>query len=160
MTTALRGRKESVMHAQESEEIAIPTEEQTQADVPVEPKPKKGKKSKRETGQTMTLGQLATKYIDSLEESGKSEGTQFSYRIELRTAIKHLGEDTLISSLTADGVRRYFECDAVMKLKSGRPKAMPSYAKTQRVLRLALCFAVERKWLEVAPLPEPPPESK
>jgi site-specific recombinase XerD len=142
------------MHAQESEEIATPAEESAQIEAPAEPKPKKKGKSKREAGQTMTLGQLATRYIDSLEEAGKSEGTMFSYRIELRTALKQLGEDTLISSLTADDVRRYFESEPVMKLKSGRPKAMPSYLKTQRVLRLALCFAVERKWLESAPLPE------
>ena len=142
------------MHAHESEEIAVPTEEPTHTEAAAEPKPKKGKKSKRETGQTMTLAELAKRYIDSLEEAGKSEGTMFSYRIELRTALKHFGEDTLISSLTADDVRRYFDSSVVMKLKSGRPKAMPSYLKTQRVLRLALCFAVERKWLEVAPLPE------
>ena len=137
-----------------NEEIATPIEESAPAETPAEPKPKKGKKSKRETGQTMTLAELAKRYIDSLEEAGKSEGTQFSYRIELRTALKHFGEETLISSLTPDDVRRYFDSSVVMKLKSGRPKAMPSYLKTQRVLRLALCFAVERKWLEVAPLPE------
>ena len=142
------------MNAHESEEIAIPTEEPTQADVPVEPKPKTGKKSKRETGQTRTLAELAKRYIDSLEEAGKSEGTMFSYRIALRTALKHFGEETLISSLTPDDVRRYFDSSVVMKLKSGRPKAMPSYLKTQRVLRLALCYAVERRWLDSAPLPQ------
>ena len=140
------------MHA--NEEIATPIQEPAQTEAPTEPKPKKGKKSKRETGQSMTLAELAKRYIDSLEEAGKSEGTMFSYRIELRTALKHFGDETLISSLTPDDVRRYFDSSVVMKLKSGRPKAMPSYLKTQRVLRLALCFAVERKWLEVAPLPE------
>ena len=137
-----------------NEETATSTEESTPAETPAESKPKKKGKSKRETGQTMTLAELAKRYIDSLEESGKSEGTQFSYRIELRTALKHFGDETLISSLTPDDVRRYFDSAVVMKLKSGRPKAMPSYLKTQRVLRLALCYAVERQWLEVAPLPE------
>jgi hypothetical protein len=142
------------MNARESEEIAIPTEDPTSAEAPVEPKAKKGKRTKRETGQTMTLAELAKRYIDSLEEAGKSEGTMFSYRIELRTALKHFGEETLISSLTADDVRRYFDSAPVMKLKSGKPKAMPSYAKTRRVLRLALCWAVERGWLAQAPLSE------
>ena len=35
-----------------------------------------------------------------------------------------------------------------MKLKSGRPKALPSFMKTRRVLRLALHWAVEQRWLE------------
>ena len=148
------------MHAHEAEEIAAPTEEPTPPEATAEPKPKKGKKSKRETGQTMTLAELAKRYIDSLEEAGKSEGTQFSYRIELRTAMKHFGEETLISSLTPYQVLTYFEDPKVTRLKTGRIKAKPSIDKTRRVLRLALCFAVERKWLEVAPLPEPPPESK
>ncbi len=142
------------MHAHESEEITVPVEEPALSEAPAGPKPKKAKKSKREVGEQMTLAELAKRYIDSLEEAGKSEGTMFSYRIELRTALKHFGEEALISSLTADDVRRYFDSAVVMRLKSGKPKAMPSYLKTQRVLRLALCFAVERKWLEVAPLPE------
>ncbi len=123
---------------------------------PTPAKPKKASKPKRtkaEIGASLTLGELAERYLKHLEETGKSEGTMFSYRIELKTAMKQLGEETLIGSLTADDVRRYFDSAAVMKLKNGKPKAMPSYLKTQRVLRLALCFAVERKWLEVAPLP-------
>jgi hypothetical protein len=142
------------MHAHESEEVALPIEATLLTESPAAPKPKKKGKGKRETGQSMTLAELAKRYIEHLEEVGKSEGTMFSYRIELRTALKHFGEETLISSLTADDVRRYFDSAVVMKLKSGKPKAMPSYLKSQRVLRLALFFAVERKWIETAPLPE------
>ena len=38
-------------------------------------------------------------------------------------------------------------------LKTGKPKAKPSVDKARRVLRLALCYAVEAGWLEKAPLP-------
>ena len=117
-------------------------------------KPKKGKKSKAEVGQAMTLGELSERYLKHLEDSGKSHGTCFSYAIELRTACKVMGSDTLIALLTADDVLRYFRCDDVMRLKNGKPKALPSYLKTQRVLRLALCWAAEKRWIEKAPLPE------
>jgi hypothetical protein len=154
MTQPHAGQKGTVMHAHEPEEVAIPIEATLLTESPAAPKSKKKGKSKRETGQAMTLAELAKRYIDSLEEAGKSEGTMFSYRIELRTALKHFGEETLISSLTADDVRGYFDSAAVMKLKSGKPKAMPSYLKTQRVLRLALCWAEEKRWIEKAPIPE------
>jgi hypothetical protein len=125
-----------------------------------DPKPatvKKGgkpKRSKAEIGASLTLGELAERYLKHLEETGKSNGTCFSYAIELKTAQRELGADTLIASLTPEQVRAYFESPAVMKLKSGRPKAQPSFLKTQRVLRLALVWAVERKWLAEAPLPK------
>ncbi len=41
-----------------------------------------------------------------------------------------------------------------MKLKNGRPKAAPSYLKTQRVLRLALAWAETQGWLDRAPIPQ------
>ena len=138
------------MNAHESKEIAAPTEEPVQAEAP-ELKPKKKGRSKREAGQTMTL---AERYIEHLEAEGKSHGTCFSYGIEMRTASKALGAETLISSLTTEVVRRYFDSDAVMKLKNGRPKAAPSYLKTQRVLRLALLWAETQGWLDRAPIPQ------
>jgi len=125
-----------------------------------DPKPAKSKKggkakrSKAEIGAALTLGELAQRYIEHLEAEGKSNGTCFSYAIELKTAQKALGADTLIASLTPEQVRAYFDSPAVMRLKSGKPKAQPSYLKTRRVLRLALVWAVERKWIAEAPLPE------
>ena len=130
------------------------TPEVADAQEPPTAKPKKQKRTKAEVGQAMTLGELAERYLKHMEDEGKSHGTCFSYNIELKTACKSLGAETLISSLTADDVRRYFDSAAVMKLKSGKPKAIPSYLKTQRVLRLALCWAEERRWIEKAPIPE------
>ena len=141
-------------HAYDSENAAIeaPTEEIDSA----KPTKKSGKskRSKAEIGASLTLDELAERYLKHLEEAGKSHGTCFSYAIELRTACKALGVETLVGSLTANDVQLYFESDAVMKLKNGKPKAQPSYLKTRRVLRLALCWAVEKGWLESAPIPE------
>ena len=51
--------------------------------------------------------------------------------------------------------RLYEEWESRGFFKAGRkPKAKPSIDKTRRVLRLALCWAVEQGWLEKAPLPE------
>ena len=49
----------------------------------------------------------------------------------------------------------FFASKAVTKLRSGRAKAKPSVDKTRRVLRLALVWAAEQKWIGAAPIPEP-----
>ena len=101
----------------------------------------------------LTLGELADRYLEHLEAVGKSHGTLFSYGMEIRTACRELGAETLIAALTPERVAAYFESPRVTLLKSGRPKAKPSVDKTRRVLRLALVWAAECGWIERAPLP-------
>ena len=101
-----------------------------------------------------TLADLCEAYVAYLEEAGKSPGTIFSYTAELKLACSALGRDTLITALTPEDVERYYTSDRVTKLRSGAPKANASVAKTRRVLRLALCYALEQGWIEKVPLPE------
>jgi hypothetical protein len=115
------------------------------------PKPKKAKKPKPTD---ITLEELATRYIAHLEEVGKSQGTAFSYRLELTTALDELGKETPLSTITPARVLEYFTCDRVMKTRTGVAKARPTFLKTQRVLRLALVWAAESGLAEKAPLPE------
>ena len=48
----------------------------------------------------------------------------------------------------------YYGSKPVTKLRSGKSKAKPSIDKTRRVIRLALVWAVEKKLLKAAPIPE------
>jgi hypothetical protein len=114
------------------------------------PKPKKAKKPKTD----ITLEDLCARYIAHLEEVGKSQGTAFSYRLELTTALDELGRETKLGDLTATRVLKYFTSDRVMKTRTGVAKARPTFLKTQRVLRLALVWAAESGLVEKAPLPE------
>jgi hypothetical protein len=121
------------------------------------PKPTKKKPSKAQTkpegAEGKTLRALAEAFLQQLAREDKSDGTIFSYRQELRTAMLELGEETLIASITPDTVQEFYDSDRVTKLKSGKPKAKPSIDKSRRVLRLALLYAVEAGWLKKAPLP-------
>src|SRR5262245_35873994 len=112
MTTPEAGREDTVMNANENgNEVA-------EAAAPQAEKPKKSgkaKRSKAEIGASLSLGELADRYLKHLEETGKSAGTLFSYAIELKTAQRELGADTLISSLTPGQVGGYFASAAVMK---------------------------------------------
>ncbi|MCK6446179.1 MAG: hypothetical protein L6Q99_07270 [Planctomycetes bacterium] len=103
--------------------------------------------------QTITLGELGERYLKSLEEKGAGPGTIASYGMELKLAQKHLGSETPVGLFTVDRIAEYFSSDAVMKTRAGAPKAPPTYLKTQRVLRLALLWAVECNLLASAPIP-------
>ena len=108
---------------------------------------------------TITLGELSERYIKGLEEKGAGPGTVASYGAELKLAAKQLGSETPIGLFTTDCIAEYYASDAVMKTRSGAPKAPPTYLKTQRVLRLALLWAVERNLLASAPIPQEQPKS-
>lgn len=101
---------------------------------------------------TLTLGALCEAYLASLAERGQSEGTIFSYRMELKTAQAELGAETLVSDLTYAAIAAFNTSERVMKLKSGKPKAPPSFLKTRRTLRLCLAFAEQSGLIGCSPV--------
>ena len=100
----------------------------------------------------LTLAALCEAYLASLAERGQSEGTIFSYRMELKTAQAELGADTKVAELTYEQVAAFNLCKRVMRLKSGKPKAEPSFLKTRRTLRLALTFAEQSGLIAKSPV--------
>ena len=100
-----------------------------------------------------TLSDAAASYLAGMDADGAGDGTLSSYEAELKLAMRGLGETTLLSDLTPDRVGEYFASDLVMKTKTGKPKARPTFLKTQRVLRLALVSAQTKGLIAVAPLP-------
>lgn len=117
---------------------------------PEEKKPAKSRSAKSDA----TLADVAEGYLKHMEESGKSAGTSFSYRLELTTALKALGAETAVRSLTPERVLEFFVSDTVMRTRTGVQKAKPTVDKTRRVLRLALLWAEEKGLVEKAPVPE------
>jgi hypothetical protein len=89
----------------------------------------------------LTLADLAARYLTHMAEQGKSEGTRFSYGMELKLAQAELGSDALVSYLTPESIALFNEAPRVTRLKSGRAKSQLSIDKTRRVLRLALTWA-------------------
>ncbi|MBL8800453.1 MAG: hypothetical protein JNN27_00535 [Planctomycetes bacterium] len=104
------------------------------------------------TNPDLTLSSLCEAYLASLAERGQSEGTIFSYRMELATARAELGADTKVADLTAERIAEFNVCDRVMRKKSGKPKAEPSFLKTRRTLRLCLAFAEQSGLIAKSPV--------
>jgi len=121
---------------------------------PVEAEPEAPKKKGKKAKADLALTTFFEHFLTHFAESGKSAGTCFSYRLELKTATDALGAETKLGDLTSEQVAAYFGSDRVLKTRSGREKSPLSIAKTMRVLRLALVWAQEKGWIEKAPLPE------
>jgi hypothetical protein len=136
-------------HASEGTKDGIHAECLTDAE---REQPKPTRKSKKATA--LTLEDLAGKYLAHLEEVGKSNGTLFSYKLELVTALDEIGRQTKLAELTPTRVLAFFVSDRVMKARTGVAKAAPTYKKTRRVLRLALVWAQDAGLVAKAPLPE------
>ena len=132
-------------------ETVAPASEPKPTDAPTR---KQKTKKPKAVATDITLEDLAGKYLAHLEEVGKSNGTLFSYKLELVTALDEIGRETKLADLTPTRVLEYFTCDRVMKTRTGVAKARPTYLKTQRVLRLALQWAQDSGLIETAPLPE------
>jgi hypothetical protein len=133
---------------------AVKRNEATDATPPVEAQPEAPKKKGKSAKADLALATFCEHYLTHLAESGKSLGTCFSYRLELKTALDALGAETKLGDLAPAQVLVFFGSDKVNKTRTGRPKSPLSISKTQRVLRLALVWAQEKGWIEKAPLPE------
>lgn len=88
------------------------------------------------------------------DDEGCTESTLASYLNDLKVAHEFFGADTDVEALTPERVAEFFTSDAVTKKRGGAPKSPISIAKTQRVFRLALIWAVANALIEVAPLPQ------
>ena len=88
--------------------------------------------------------------LSSFGSLGQAMGEE---RMDLRVALKALGEKTKLGNLTPKKVGDYFESDAVVKSRSGKPKNERTIAKTRRVLRMALEWAEKKGFVDKAPIP-------
>lgn len=111
---------------------------------------KKTKKATSIPSSETTLAALSSAYLDSIR-SRATPLTVASYDNDLKVAQRVLGADEPIADLTPEAIEAFNTSDEVMKLRSGKPKAAPSYLKTRRVLRLALAWAVETGLLDTTP---------
>lgn len=101
-----------------------------------------------------TLLEVAQGYLASLEAGGHSATTVSGYRMELRRALAALGETTPVGQLTVARVEEYFRSPRVTTSRSGEPLSPRGIAKTRRVLRLALLWALSAGWVREVPLPQ------
>lgn len=116
-------------------------------------KPEASAKPRPSKADAVPLQDLAKRYLVKLEEDGRSEGTVLSYRMELRLALLALGAETPVAEITQKNVEMFLSSDSVVKTRTGLPKSPLSIAKTTRVLRQALSFAVAARVIEASPFP-------
>lgn len=129
---------------------AKPKVARTETPAPAEPKPLGASKMV-----SRSMASLVECYVTRMQADEKTPATIHGYRNDLEIAVRELGANTLVESLTPQRVAEYFMSDPVQLLRSGGAKSPLSVAKTQRVFRLALEHAAVLGWIAVAPIPDP-----
>ena len=104
------------------------------------------------TTQPTTLGELSEAYLAHLKEQGKKERTLFTYGHDLKDVNEFFGEDKKLTALRPADFGRFLKSDALLKLKTGKPKSDITIKKTVRVMRMMLVWAVETGVLTKLPL--------
>ena len=104
------------------------------------------------TTQPTTLGELSEAYLAHLKKEGKAERTLFTYAQDLKDVNEFLGEDKKLTALRPADFGRFLKSDALLKLKTGKPKSDITIKKTVRVMRMMLVWAVDTAVLTKLPL--------
>ena len=107
---------------------------------------------KTNTPQPTTLGELSEVYLAHLKEEGKTERTLYTYGMDLRDVCGFFGEDKKLAALRPADFGRFLKSDALLKLKTGKPKSEITIKKTVRVMRMMLVWAVDTGVLTKLPL--------
>jgi hypothetical protein len=110
-------------------------------------------RGKRAAKGEAALQHVVDGFLAHFGREGKSEGTIFSYRMDLAAALEHFGEDTPVASLTPAKVANFYASDGVTKKRNGKRRSDVTIAKTRRVFRLALTWAAGKGLIEKAPIP-------
>lgn len=91
----------------------------------------------------VTFADMASGYLISLEDEGRSESTMNGYRRELKLAASVLGEERPLDEITDKEVEAFLTSEVVTLTRDGREKSRLSTDRTARVLRQALAWAAE-----------------
>lgn len=113
----------------------------------------KGKRSTKNAPPTLSLGDLAERFLQHLEAIGKSRATVFSYSIDLGVATRAFGTDTDAGTITEAQVAEFFTSDRVTKTRSGKAKSNLTIDKTRRVARQVFTWAATEGLIATSPIP-------
>ena len=104
-----------------------------------------------------TLGQAMAEYLEHLKDEGKSERTLYTYTRNTEQIISFFGADRRLSGILVPHVGKFLKSDALLRLPNGNERAEPTVRKTVRILRMFLCWSLERGYITKLPLPRDVP---
>jgi len=104
-----------------------------------------------------TLHQAAEAYIEHLRAQGKKERTLLTYAKDFQQIEAFFGPEKDLASIQIPQVGKFFKSDILLKMPSGKERALRTVEKTQRVFRMFLVWAVETGRIRVLPLPKDTP---
>lgn len=104
-------------------------------------------------GMALPFADVAERFLQHLEATGKSRATVFSYSIDLGAATRAFGADTDIQAISEAQVTEFFASHQVTKTRSGKAKSQLTVEKTRRVTRQIFTWAAEEGLIPTSPIP-------
>ena len=104
-----------------------------------------------------TLKAEAQAYLKHLKGQGKSDRTLYTYGMDFRQMAAFFGEDRQLAKILPGHVGKFLKSDELLKMPSGKERAMPTVEKTKRVMRQFFIWCVDTGRLKKLPLPKDTP---
>ncbi len=103
----------------------------------------------------ITLQEATEHYLKSLEESGKSPRTLYTYGQDCKQIIAYFRADKKLTNILPAHVAKFYKSDELLKIpKNGKDRALKTINKTKMVFRGLLTWAKEQGYIEGLPLPK------
>ena len=105
------------------------------------------------SGRNNTLGTAIVKYLEFMDEEGKSISTCGTAERTLKLLSDHLGEEKQMEKVLAVHVAGFFKSDAANQV-NGKPRASASILQIRRIVRQFLVWSNSVGYLAKIPLPK------
>lgn len=103
----------------------------------------------------ITLQEATKQYLKSLEDTGKSPRTLYTYGQDCKQMIAFFGTDKKLTNILPAHVAKFYKSDELLKIpKTGKERATKTVNKTKMVFRSLLTWAKEQGYIEGLPLPK------
>lgn len=103
----------------------------------------------------ITLQEAIERFLQALEEAGKSPRTLYTYGKDCEQMLAFFGHDKKLSNIIPAHVARFYKSDELLKIpKNGKDRAPKTINKTKMVFKGLLTWANEQGYIDGLPLPK------
>jgi len=104
-----------------------------------------------------TLHEAAEAYLEHLKAQGIKDRSIYTYGKDFEQIEAFFGTEKDLASIQIPQVGKFFKSDVLLKMPNGKDRAERTVAKTKRVFRMFLVWAVETGRISSLPLPKDTP---
>jgi site-specific recombinase XerD len=102
----------------------------------------------------ITLAEAAQRYLELLQQNGKSKATLYTYGKDLEQIQAFFGPERTVQSISLQWIGRFLKSDELLRQPNGKDRASQTVNKTIRVFRMLLTWLHQEGTIEKLCLPK------